>query len=386
MDKKETTWLIWPHIKNHQKSIMFILLAALGLAHAVDIIDELNDYTFDKYVKHRKNTSTIFVMFYKNNSPECKKAALAFVEAAESSYGMVQFARANVRNNTHVVNDLKITSYPTFMIFYPGGTRIYDQKEITAKNLVRFSDRFIPRLAEPVDEYWVPGKEGYEVDSAAILFSQKKYSPTMWNAISNAYNETYIRIGFCNNENITKEFNVTDVPAIGFLHNKTFTLYNGNKTFLDIFYAIKKEYPELARPRPPPTPKPKPSDYVTDEGVWKATCKKKKYCILQAKSNKTEDFIKFAEDYVTEPFKFVSCGETCPFPEMTDGFWVFHTKLDRAMYAEDLEGLKLHLGRFLGGNPKWTNREELLAEVKAMKGNKTTTENVQTKSESSQEL
>lgn len=365
---------------------MFILFTALALSRSIDIIDELNDYTFDKYVKHRKNTSTILVMFYKNNSPECKKAAVAFVEAAETSYGMVQFARANVKNNTHVVNDLKITSYPTFMVFYPGGSRVYEQKEITGKKLVQFTDRFIPRLAEIVDEYWVPGKEGYEVDSAAILFSQKKYSPTMWNAISAVYNETYLRIGFCNDENITKEFNVTEVPSIGFLHNQTFKAYQGNKTFLDIFYAIKNEYPELARPRPPPTPKPKPSDYVTDEGVWKATCKKKKYCILEAKSNRTEEFLKFAENYVTEPFRFVSCGETCPFPEMTDGFWVFHTKLDRAMYAEDIEGLKLHIDRFLSGAPKWTNRDQLLAEVAAMKGNATNTEKTVENKEMSKEL
>ena len=87
---------------------------------------------------------------------------------------------------------------------------------------------------------------------------------------------------------------------------------------------------------------------------------------LQIKNDTSKEFIDFAQDYFTEPFKFISCGETCPWPEMTDGFWIFHTKLDRAMYAADYEGLQLHIQRFLAGSPKWTNREELLKQVAEM--------------------
>ena len=60
---------------------------------------------------------------------------------------------------------------------------------------------------------------------------------------------------------------------------------------------------------------------------------------------------------------------------MTDGFWIFHTKHDRAMYASDLEGLRLHIQRFLGGSPKWTNREDLLKEVAQMHASQATKEN-----------
>jgi hypothetical protein len=196
----------------------------------------------------------------------------------------------------------------------------------------------------------------------------------MWNAISAIYNETFMTIGFCNNENITKDFNITKVPAIGFLHNNTFKEYEGNKTFVNIFKAIKKEFPEFAKPRPTPTPRPTPSDHITNPGVWEVTCKQKKYCVVEAKANRTKEFLDFAQDYYTEPFKFVSCGETCPWPEMTDGFWVFHTKYDRAMYAPDFDGLRLHIQRFLAGSPKWTNREELLKEVGEMHAKNATEE------------
>ena len=354
---------------------MLFTLFSLAFSHSsIDIIAELNDYTFDTYVKHRKNTSVIMVMFYSNNCPGCKQAAPVFVEAAGLSYGMVQYARANTQNTTHVCQDYHITNVPTFLVFYPGGYKQYIPKDQTAKKMVAFTDRFIPKLAQKVDECWLPTNEENCMENAAILFSAKKNTPPMWNAISAHYNETFLPIGFCNNENITKDFNVTDVPAIGFLHNKTFKQYEGNKTFIDLFKAIKTEFPELARPRPTPTPVPTPSDHVTNPGVWEATCKKKKYCVIEAKPDTTKEFIDFAQQYFTEPFKFISCGETCPWPEMTDGFWIFHTKLDRAMYAPDYEELRLHIQRFLAGSPKWTNREELLKQVAEMhKANSTST-------------
>lgn len=340
--------------------IAFFCLKLVSSARAKLGVRTLTDENFTQVISRRFGFSVNCVMFH-GNSTENNASIEAFINASQKDYGMIRYYRLNYENCSSTYEYLKgkfdQIRNPMFVAYHYNGEDVYDGEHEESK-IVNYLMRFIPNLAEAVDHTWVPG-ENLTVRNSAILFSSRPGIPPMWKSISCMFINTKLKFGFTNDEDLIKQFNVTETPCIKFIHNGIAADYVGNKTFDDVYTAIIDEFPEeinVIQSEPPPSR----SKHVSDEAGFNATCKDKyrsssdkKYCVIQTTKEQTEDVVAFSSKYASDPFKFINCGDTCPFPEMKTGFYLFHTRQDKVMYAEDISALELHIERFVGGNPKW---------------------------------
>jgi len=320
---------------------------------------EVTDKNFRKVIENRRNESVYFVMFHGENCPACRQTYPSFVEAANSGFGMVHFAHVDAGSANMLSSKFEIRSIPTFKIFHSGGETHYSGDR-TTRSFLNAATKFIPNKSETVNQTWYPNPSP-SIQHSAILFSNKPHAPPLWSAISCNFSSTPLRIGFSNEIQVLKAFNVTKPPVIGFVDNGIFEKYEGKLSYLDVQKAIFTKFYEIVKPTPAPTPIPPPSSHVDNLSKFEATCKSSsKYCVLETLPIQSKEFTQLSNQYKNDPLRFVNCGEKCPFQEIDKGYWIFHTKRPVAIYSSDIDGIKIELSHLISGRPSWKPLSDLL--------------------------
>ena len=320
---------------------------------------EITDKNFNRLIEKRLNHSVIFLMFHGENCPACRQTYPAFSEAAELGLGMIKFAHVDANRAQQLSAKYQIRSIPTFKIFHTNGETHYSGDR-TSRSFLNAASKYLVDKSLSVNESWYPNENSL-IDYSTILFSDKSITPPLWSAISCNLSNTSISVGFTNNKNILKKFNITKTPTIIFINKGNIQIYQGKLSFNDVRNQINNTFYELLKPTPTPTPIPPPSSHVDSLIKFESTCKlSSKYCIIETLSIQSLNFTILSNKYKNDPLRFINCGEKCPFIEMKNGYWIFHPKKDVAMFAIDLIELKILIEKLIQGVPKWIPLNSLL--------------------------
>ena len=318
-------------------------------------VTELTSKTFRKLVEGRNDTTVWIVDFQGDYCPACRQAAPFFAEAAQQSLGMVKFGSLDTQRNGDIAGQFNIRYIPTFIIFYPGGHKVY-MGERSARGFANAAAKYIPNKSEEADETWNDG-----TSKSVILFSNKRVVPPMWAALSCHYldNPEKIRIGHALDGAKKDEFNVTAFPTVLAIDGEKTRTFDGKpgfkaiSTFIDQFFAGT-----LPDPTPKPTPKPKGVyiETINSEADFKTKCRAHKNCVIM-NGEATEEFKKIANKFQHDPFLFATNNGALSY--IKDGIWVFHRSQEKASVVKSTDQLISALDRVLDGSLRWSKIEDL---------------------------
>jgi hypothetical protein len=163
----------------------------------------------------------------------------------------VKFGQVDTGAEYQLASRFRISSIPTFYIFYPGSHVLWRDYP-NARTMLNAAAQRIPDLATPVDDTWLADPEL----QAAILFTDKAKTAPIWAAISGNFSRTSIRIGKSTNASFLSGFNVKKLPTILMVNGQERRPYNGKIAFPEVQKAIKAFFDGNFTETPTPTPTP----------------------------------------------------------------------------------------------------------------------------------
>jgi thiol-disulfide isomerase/thioredoxin len=336
---------------------MLSLFSSLALASHGKYVTELTSKTFKKLVEGRNDSTVWIVDFQGDYCPACRQAAPLFAEAAEQSLGMVKFGSLDTQKNSDIAGKFNIRYIPTFIIFYPGGHKVY-MGERSTRGFCNAAAKYIPSQSEEADETWFDGKS-----KSVILFTNKKNVPPMWAAISNYFkgNDEGIRVGHALDGNKKDEFNVTAFPTVLAIDGEKSRQFDGKPNFQRLKKFIEQFFAgTLPEPTPKPTPKPKgvKIESIDTEEKFERVCRNHKNCVIIA-GKETDEFKKVALKFHNDPFVFAAAPEEGELNYINKGIWVFHRTQPKAVIVPSEDQLATALDRVLDGSQKWKSVADL---------------------------
>jgi hypothetical protein len=221
----------------------------------------------------------------------------------------------------------------------------------------------IPRLALPANESWLP--DG--VSKSAILFTDRSVCPPIWSAISCAFLNSSIRIGFTKDKDIRSKFDITAIPSILFLDGEHRRVYEGKTRYNEVLKSMQSYFSDAPKPTPKLVIQRRPETTVFIHNLTQLTefnqsCKGQgTFCIVQGAEKPSEDFEKIARQYRKEKTKFYLCGVDCPVEFARDGIWILDPKREAAIRLESPEELRSSLDRALDGRVMFVPLTKLFA-------------------------
>lgn len=366
-------------------------------------VTELTANNFASEVEKRSNTTVYLVMFHGQHCPACQMAYPEFIEAANEASGMIKFGHVDTSSEYALGSRFRIYTIPHFIIFYKDGEKVYN-RERSARSFLNVASRYIPNLSETVNESWVELLENQKAANetakttessedtheennstdlkAAILFSDKPSTPPIWAGISCAFNNNNkgIRIGFCNDPNVSTKFGINAFPTILMINGQNRYVYNGKNRFqlirksvIDFFEGVLENTPQTSKKNVKPPAPAILMNNLTSIEVFNTECKGKgRFCVIQAGgSDKASNaFDEASKKYKHDHFKFFLCptGE-CPFDfiskksssdeKILPKVWIFHHRRDAAIIVDDINVLGATLDRVIDGGARFTPLEKL---------------------------
>lgn len=330
---------------------MFPLLSSLCLSAHGKFVTELTSQTWKKLIEKRDNKTVWIVDFQGDYCPACRQAAPLFAEAAEQSRGMVRFGSLDTQRNNDIASQFNIRYIPTFIIFYPGGHKVYNGERST-RGFCNAGAKYIPNNSNEIDETWTDGSK-----KAAILFTNKGQVPPMWAAISNRFlgSEEGVSIGHALNSEKKELFNITAFPTVLVSDGNKSRIFDGKPGFRAIENFIVKFFDgTLPDPTPKPTPKPKGViiETIDTEEKFDKICHKKKNCVILA-GEADEEFKQIANKFQHDPFIFATCPAGSKLDYIKKGIWIFHRSQEKCSIVESVDKLNNALDRIIDGSLHW---------------------------------
>ncbi|OHS96706.1 Thioredoxin family protein [Tritrichomonas foetus] len=345
---------------------MLFLLISLGFSGTFGpFIKDITSSNFQHEIEERNNRTVYFVMFHGQNCPACQMAYPEFRDAANEANGMIKFGHVDTNYEQELAFQFRIYAIPAFFVFYPGGVARYE-RERYSRTMLNVVSRYIPNYAETVDESWL--EEKTEDKRQAILFSNKNEVPPIWAGISSTFFDRTpkIRIGFCNNDTITKKFGVSKVPTIVFINGENMTVYNDKIRFGSLKSALVRS---LISTDDQKSPENEENDQKTSETVGKLNTRtefdeicqgKGIYCVLQKGEKATAEFQEVAEAKSNNKrLQFFTCGEKCQIDGFESGIMIFHNKRFEAIRIDDIKSLATTLDRVIDGGARFHSIDDL---------------------------
>lgn len=351
-------------------------------------VKDLTASNFGSEVDNRSNTTVYFVMFHGQHCPACQMAYPDFIEAANEASGMIKFGHVDTSSEYMLGQKYRIYTIPHFIIFYNNGEKVYN-RERTARSFLNAASRYIPNLSETVNESWTEKLSNQnsteKVDDsdnstdlkAAILFSDKPSTPPIWAGVSCAFsnNSKGIRVGFCNDPNVSAKFGVNAFPTILLINGKKRYVYNGKnrfqlirKTIIDFFEGVLDDSANHAK---------KDAKQVilmnnlTSIDTFNSDCKGKgRFCVVQGGGSDIANsvFDEASKKYRYDHFMFFLCPkEKCPLDfvyntplnDNNPKVWIFHHKRDAAIVVDDISVLGSTLDRVIDGGARFLPLDKL---------------------------
>lgn len=317
-------------------------------------ITQLTSNNWNKEIEHRKNGTVYFVMFHGDHCPACRMTYPIFQEAADIADGMIKFGNVDTSREPYIASRFHILSIPTFIIFHHDGDTQYSGPR-AAKKMVQYASKFIQNVSIPIDQTWLP-KDGFK---AAILFTSKSSSLTLWNALASYFDSTGIQFGFSSDPQMMEQYDIAFGPAIVFINGESQIKYMGQMSFSSIQKSIKETFPNCD-----PTSKPPSKNNILLSGVTKlrtkedfeSYCKGKGFfCIIQGGEEPEPGFKHAANLYKNDPFKFFTCGTDCEFKQYKEGLHIIHPRRNAHIDISSMDELSSTIDHVIDGGARWKN-------------------------------
>lgn len=364
-------------------------------------VTDLTANNFASEVEKRSNTTVYLVMFHGQHCPACQMAYPEFIEAANEASGMIKFGHVDTSSEYALGSRYHIYTIPHFIIFYNGGEKVYN-RERSARSFLNAASRYIPNLSETVNESWTEllnnqnsttestnnkeSKENLQEQAnstdlrAAILFSDKPQTPPIWAGVSCAFanNAKGIRVGFCNDRNVSLKFGINAFPTILLINGQHRYVYNGKnrfqlirKSIIDFFEGVLEDTPKVAKKSTKPPAPAVLMNNLTSIDTFNTDCKGKgRFCVVQAGGSDIANtiFDEASKKYKHDHFMFFLCPkETCPFDfvyntplnENAPKVWIFHHKREAAIVVDNIKVLGSTLDRVIDGGARFIPLDKL---------------------------
>ena len=329
--------------------VLFFASAAFSYNFGKNVV-HLTANNFPKEIEKRANTTVYLVMFHGERCPACQMAYPEFAEAANDADGMLKFGHIDTSRDPALASRFNIYGIPTFIIFHPQGETTY-MRDRSSRAFLNAAARYIPDVSKPVDASWA------QASRSVILFSDKPSAPPLWRSLSCHYEGSGISVGFTNDQELAKTFNVRTFPEIHLIDGEKKMVYSGRNKFNAIRETIDGFMDGTIEVTPTPTPTPLPKlVYELDdaEEMEKACTGKGVFCVFAGADEATKEFEEVAKKYRHDHFRFYVCGPECPVEYARKGIWVRHHKRENmAIKVESLDALGSTLDRVVDGGAKF---------------------------------
>lgn len=362
--------------------MLFFLISSCFSVNFGPHVTTLTMANFESEVDNRSNTTVYFVMFHGQHCPACQMAYPDFMDAAAEAYGMIKFGHVDTSNEYLLGSRFRIYTIPHFMIFYPGGEKVY-QRERYSRTFLNVASAYVPDLSIKIDQDWIKSNQkskaplDFEGQKLAILFSNRQVTPPMWAGISCAFqnNTENIAIAFCNDQNISQLFNVTIYPTILLIDGAQRLIYNGRNKFPEIKKKIDDFFNGFSDEFTSKSNTITQLDDMTSLEDFSQKCKGKgRFCVVQGGGNNqaSADFLAIANKYRHDHFQFFICSsEKCPLDyvskfsnQQNPKIWIFHHKKDAAILVDSISTLASTLDRVADGGARFHPIDKLKEEIK----------------------
>jgi thiol-disulfide isomerase/thioredoxin len=338
---------IWPSGYFHKMLLSsFFCLSCSYFPFQSPVIEGTTDNWVSEVSEYVANHGVVFVLFVQKRSPPCKALFPDFQEAANQSNGMVKFVSVDIKANPKISHLYTVRAPPAFRIVHPKGSVEY-KGDTSFESLLDAAFKLIPSNAKTVDPSWAPSPT---TPMSAILLTNKKVIPPFWAAISNAFLNSDIRIGWSRSPQMMPLFGVSTSISIVFTSQEIVFHYNGQLTYPKIYDAIKAFQ---ANPIASDTSQSLVSELENPE-VFEENCRNTgKMCVFGVNLTKSEEYEAVAKANHHGPFRFFKCAGKCPFPGMNSGFFVFHARRETVVSVSDVSDLATTLDRVIDGGARW---------------------------------
>jgi hypothetical protein len=86
-----------------------------------------------------------------------------------------------------------------------------------------------------------------------------------------------------------------------------------------------------------------------------------KLCVFGVNVSDDARFESIAKTNVNAPFRFYRCTDACPFPGMTQAFYVFHGRRQTVILVAKIDDLPATLDRVIDGGARWAKFADIFA-------------------------
>jgi hypothetical protein len=276
-------------------------------------------------------------MFHRPHCRKCENAFPEFIRASKEALGMVRFGELNV-DEIDMASRLPLSAVPDFMIFHPDGHDRWDGYP-SWRSMVNAAIQYIPDRSVRKIESWASEAKL----KAAILFSNKPRPPPLWAAISGAFGDVAIRIGWTNVTDVFRVFGVEKVPVILLIDGERRLVYGGEVVFGKLKRAIEGFFAGSVTPTPvaAPTPRRVLARHLTNADVFDAECGSMQvYCVVVGGDTIDERVEELAHLYERYRIRFFACGQDCPMVNGRKGVWVIDHTGDGVIRLETIDGIE----------------------------------------------
>jgi thiol-disulfide isomerase/thioredoxin len=197
---------------------------------------QLDDSSFDRFVKKGNKEVPWFVMFGGPNCPACVSALPEFESASTRARGFCRFAYADTGAVPKAVTSLKITAIPAFHLFTESDSHNFTGAS-TSAGFLRFISDVIGDGLEEADESWVDRKDNY-----VILFTRQFKPPALFSAAFGAFKGKGIEFGMARDSDTLEAYGNPPLPSIWFYREGKKRMYKGKQEFLNLIDKISEYF------------------------------------------------------------------------------------------------------------------------------------------------
>jgi hypothetical protein len=328
---------------------LFIILTQ-GIKKKEEILD-LDQHRFRKIVFHRDAFDVWVSAMSAPDFPGHTQAMTALDDAFKLGKGFLKFAYLDCIKNTYIPRRLNLTKQPYFCVFHAAGEDCRPGQDLSGRDVVNLASAFLPDFTETANAKWIRANEQHP---AAILFTEREYTPVLWVAVATAFRGSQLKIAVSRDKEFAKALNVSQFPTI-LLHNLTHNIvYEGENEYITMKTNLKKfMLKRLLKVRSNLKVRPLAEFDNLCQGL-------DKICIVHAVSELAPELERLRVKHQTGLFEFFfgTGGE-----EVGDGAvvvnWPGKNRFIRVSNIEELEGV---LSQILDGTAVWSEKAVILEE------------------------
>ena len=307
--------------------------------------------SFKRLVENRPKDEIWILMLHTESNFLSKKLHPKFIEASKLAGGMFKFGVVDTKQQPLLTRSFNIKNQPSFMVFYPNGQTEY-QGNGEPEDIISFLSKFLSDESKIVDESWFTKSKTPQ----AILFTEKKKTPTLWRGISNIFKKKKVKIGICNDKKCLNHYEITTTPKIVFINESLTYIYNGTIEFAQVMRTLESFIENRFKIEDKI-----PKEILSSSKFSEECIGGLRICVIHTKSDLDIGYEELKRKYSNLEFKWFTGNSNLPWTFMKENeFWIYNPKVDGLYNVDKLTNLGPILEKVFSATIEWIRRFDLM--------------------------